>query len=63
MTFNNQCKECNRKFLSPKDSLSVLMTGYCNSCHEYLNSNESIAFREGVADESGILIKFEMITL
>ena len=54
MTFNNCCKECQRKVLNPRDSLNVLMTGYCNDCFEHLGSDECIANSEGVADESGL---------
>jgi hypothetical protein len=54
MIFTNECQYCGRKYLKPRDSLNVLMTKYCNSCYEYLNTDECIANGEGVADESGI---------
>ena len=65
MNIYRECQHCGRTHLKPKDSLNVLMSKYCNSCYEYLNSNDSIARGEGVSDESGIWkeIGFEKIML
>ena len=47
----NYCLECGKKHLKPKDSLSVIMTGYCCDCWEYINSDDYIARYNGVSDE------------